>query len=499
MKYLSLLIPALFLLSGLRAAEIPLTQARLPECGSFSKNSGILTIHVPPGDSRRKGMNSAVIELPVKSMRGERIILCGTASAERLGLAERKQPYYGFKFMLVIRHKNGKMQYLDAGTDTPENFSNRTVSIRTKIPQDAESLNLHLGLQNVSGRVQFRGISWNTEEDFFAPGWKIPAKFRCAYSPEIRNCPVRRGVMSPPVQACTVRDLEELASWGANLIRWQLWTPPELTERGRIMDWYKLRLDELERLLPHLERLGIYAVIDMHLPPGGQTEKQQFRMFDRKEYLDIFVDVWRMIARRLKGQKMIHGYDLCNEPYQNQPVKYLNYVDCQYRVAEAIRKIDPETPVIVEANDWCAPEAFAYLKPLPLKNIIYQVHMYQPMAFTHQGVHGKPRGIAYPACLPGGIQELRKILEPVRKFQQKYGAVIFCGEFSAARWADGANLYLRDVITICEEYGWSWTYHAFREWHGWSVEHSSDFHDTKKAGQETPRKKVLLEFFRRNR
>ena len=26
-------------------------------------------------------------------------------------------------------------------------------------------------------------------------------------------------------------------------------------------------------------------------------------------------------------------------------------------------------------------------------------------------------------------------------------------------------------IEIFEEYGWDWTYHAFREWNGWSLEH----------------------------
>ncbi len=488
MRLINFLLLFLFV-SGLAAAEIPLDQAQLPDCGSFQRDT--LIIQVP--QERRQGMNSAVITLPVKQMQGKRVLLYGTASAERLTLSKREKPWYGFKFMLVIYRKNGETQYLDAGTDTPETFSDRTLCIRTGIPQDAERLELHLGLQNVSGRAVFRNPGWQTEEEFFAP---VRQSDRCVYSPAVRKRPVRRGVMSqsPPVQSGTAQNLEDLASWGANLIRWQLWTPPELTEQTQIMDWYKRSLDELERFLPLLERLGIEAVVDMHLPPGGRTENQQFRMFDEEKYLDSFVAVWQLIARRLKGKKMIYGYDLCNEPNQIQPVKYLNYIDCQYRAAEAIRKIDPETPVIVESNALCAPSAFAYLKPLPLKNIIYQVHMYQPMAFTHQGVHGAPRGIVYQ----GGIQYLRKILEPVRQFQQKYGAVIYCGEFSAVRWAEGAEQYLRDVITLCEEYNWSWTYHAFREWHGWSVEHSSDFHDMKKTERDTPRKKVLLEFFRRN-
>lgn len=36
---------------------------------------------------------------------------------------------------------------------------------------------------------------------------------------------------------------------------------------------------------------------------------------------------------------------------------------------------------------------------------------------------------------------------------------------------DGAERNLADLISIFNEYGWDWTYHAFREWPGWSVEH----------------------------
>ena len=69
---------------------------------------------------------------------------------------------------------------------------------------------------------------------------------------------------------------------------------------------------------------------------------------------------------------------------------------------------------------------------------------------------------------------LRGILKPVRDFQLKHGARIYVGEFSAVAWAPGAEKYLEDCIALFEEYGWDWTYHAFREWQGWSVEHEGD-------------------------
>ena len=95
-------------------------------------------------------------------------------------------------------------------------------------------------------------------------------------------------------------------------------------------------------------------------------------------------------------------------------------------------------------------------------------------------------------------ETLRRILKPVRDFQQRHGARIYVGEFSAVRWAPGAERYLEDCISLFEEYGWDWTYHAFREWNGWSVEHTENPQDNEPAQTDTARKKVLLKYFRRN-
>ena len=91
------------------------------------------------------------------------------------------------------------------------------------------------------------------------------------------------------------------------------------------------------------------------------------------------------------------------------------------------------------------------------------------------------------------------MLAPVREFQLAYNVHIYVGEFSAIRWAPGAADYLRDCIELFEEYDWDWTYHAYREWDGWSVEHGSDPKDHQPAEEPTDRKKLLLSWFARNK
>jgi hypothetical protein len=125
-----------------------------------------------------------------------------------------------------------------------------------------------------------------------------------------------------------------------------------------------------------------------------------------------------------------------------------------------------------------------------------------PGEFTHQGVHNTATGIAYPGKIGSTYwnkEQLRKVLAPTREFQLAYNVHIYVGEFSAIRWAPGAAHYLRDCIELFEEYDWDWTYHAYREWDGWSVEHGSDPKDHQPTAEPTNRKKLLLDWFGRNK
>ena len=70
------------------------------------------------------------------------------------------------------------------------------------------------------------------------------------------------------------------------------------------------------------------------------------------------------------------------------------------------------------------------------------------------------------------------------------------GRVSAIAWAPGADQYLRDCIGIFRDYGWDWTYHAFREWAGWSVEHEGEDDASLRPSADNPRKQALLEGMR---
>ena len=319
-----------------------------------------------------------------------------------------------------------------------------------------------------------------------------------------------RGVMSPSKRTppdMTEDDFETLQAWGATLIRYQMSSNVRHVEDEDLLAWFdrwlEPKLDHFDTyVLPQAVKRGMKVVLDLHEAPGRKTEFNEMRMLHDPTIAAHFVETWRRIAARFKGREGIYGYDLINEPMQTgEAAPECDFWTLQKRAAEAIREIDPDIPIIVECNGQDSPWAYGCFSPLDMTNIIYQVHMYLPLAYTHQGVMWKQGDSyrPYPDEAKGWNKDyLRAGLRPVREFQLRHGAKIYCGEFSAVAWAPGADQYLRDCIDIFEEYGWDWSYHAFREWEGWCVEHEGpDAQHLVPAAADTPRKRALLEGLRR--
>ena len=315
-----------------------------------------------------------------------------------------------------------------------------------------------------------------------------------------------RGVMSP-AREMTEDDFRTLSDWHVKLLRYQMVRDWHALNANRDLDeydnWLKGKLDHLESfVLPKARECGMKVVIDLHVPPGGKGEDNEMNMFHDPEYAKHFVLCWMRIAKRFKGNASVYGYDLINEPTQKLPAaKGMDCWTLQRKTAERIRMIDPDTPIIVESNLAASPYAMPP-KPFDLKDIIYQVHVYIPVEYTHQGVfapNAEPK--KWPDPSRGWERDFcirDRILKPVRDFQLKYGARIYVGEFSAICWAEGADRYLADCISLFEEFGWDWTYHAFREWPGWSVEHEGADAGHFSSSPDNSRKRVLLQAFKRN-
>ena len=472
-------------------------------------SGNILTVDVPA--DAPSGMYGATATLDLAPYEGRS--LAASVEAESGPLSTATTPIHGLKFMFHFANPLAGLDCWPEARRPATPFARRKLEVSDTLSGGSRSARgtLFLGLQGVSGRIVFdlSTLEIISGEPFYP---QVNGDLVCAYAASLAapSAPRRRGVMSP-ARDMTEDDFRTLADWGATLVRYQMVDGPEPASGeatdaylARYRAWLDGRLDHLDRdVLPWAVRHGMEVVVDLHASPGGRIEAREFRMFREKAYADEFVALWRRIAVRFLGRAGIYGYDLCNEPDQLSAAPS-DYWTLQRLAAEAIRGIDPETPIIVESNNKDAPLAFTYLSPLDLTNVIYQVHMYEPGDFTHQipkkGQAFSPEtAVSYPA--PGQDRAaLEKALAPVRAFEKRHGAKIYVGEFSASAWAPGADRYIADCIALFREYGWDWTYHAFREWEGWSVEHEpvsfGTTPDCFRPSADNPRKRALIEGLR---
>ena len=448
-----------------------------------------------------------MIRLRLDVTRYRECILRFECSAKADGVSKPAQVYNGVKFMLhYVSPSHGP--FWQNQNNVFGTFDWKRLGFTAGVPADVGEAWLVLGLQESHGEVWFDDLKvtvWAVRPHRPEPDPNAGPPFRGHGLARLR------GVMSP--NSFRDEDLRVLGEeWQANLIRWQMTTRwgagykhPQDYDLARYNRWLDAELADLDKVLEACNRYGILVVVDLHSPPGGRRPNSDLVMLHEPEYLEAFVSVWERIARRYKGHTAVWAYDLVNEPVQNEPppAGQPDYLAAQVRAAKAIRAIDPDRPIILEVDRWDSADGFTYLEPVDIPRVIYQVHMYYPAQFTHQTIHGNPGGIRYPGEIAGRTCDkdvLRQHLAPVREFQLAYNAHIYVGEFSAIRWApdNSAFRYLRDCVDILEEYGWDWSYHAYREWDGWSVEHGPDPEDHQRTTEPTQRKRLLLDWFAKN-
>ncbi|MBR1609298.1 MAG: cellulase family glycosylhydrolase [Kiritimatiellae bacterium] len=493
-------------------------------------------------DAAATGAILSKAALDLTGLTGEGLGLLMTIRVRAEGVTEpASSATGGVKFMLAYRDSDdGEMHYVSAaipsGTYDWRTVTNRVNILTAPFNPEPGTAVLHLGLQGCTGRVDFdlSSLDVSAEDVGVTPvnqdyivrypdddcsqfphcsqitnaNCNLPFVNNCGQLSIVNNQPLR-GFMSPQ-RDMTEDDLDTLRSWGATLVRFQLTSSWSGTDTDQDLDeyfaWLDSRLDNLEDVLRWAAARGMKVCVDLHSPPGGKRVIDGVRtmnMFFEERFAEAFLETWRRIARRVKGHPAIYGYDLVNEPNQRVPAPF-SYWELQRRAAEAVRAIDPDTAIVVESNLGDNAEAYRYLSPLAMDNVIYQVHLYKPYEFTHQGINGNPLSdssgpLAYPSRERGWDHDfLRAILAPVRAFQEKHRCRIYAGEFSSASWAPGADLWLRDCIDLFEEYGWDWTYHAFRESTVFSIEHEpidpgrvGDYNFV--ASEDNPRRSTLLD------
>ena len=175
-------------------------------------------------------------------------------------------------------------------------------------------------------------------------------------------------------------DIRFIKSVGFNTVRiplhWRLFMDADgdVTGEGWLL---------LDRVLGWIREAELYAIVDLHAAPGGQTGINHDDgpgyplMFYVPRDRQLTVKLWRAIARRYAGNPAILGYDILNEPIAPyHDVSTLNpRLEPFYKeVTAAIREEDPGRIIILAAGQWSS--SFDMFGPPFADNLAYTYHSF---------------------------------------------------------------------------------------------------------------------------
>ncbi|WP_337101823.1 glycoside hydrolase family 5 protein [Paenibacillus sp. YIM B09110] len=177
-------------------------------------------------------------------------------------------------------------------------------------------------------------------------------------------------------------DIRRMAEEGLNSLRIPINARFLAREGVSEPEWHDEHLAMLDRIIGWCRTYRIYAILDLHGAPGGQTgtniddsENDLPELFTDERNKRQTVELWRMLAERYKDERIVAGYDLLNEPLPNWFAQYNDQVMPLYvDIINAIREVDSKHLIILEGVHWATD--WSIFTTLPDNNVLLQFHKY---------------------------------------------------------------------------------------------------------------------------
>lgn len=293
------------------------------------------------------------------------------------------------------------------------------------------------------------------------------------------------GPVGPPYAQA---DLDRLAALGANLV---VLSHPGVNGSAKPYPFLPAVEAHLDGLLARAEKADLFAVIAFRTGPGrneallsgvGTPDEHVWRDAVAQ---DAWVAMWRHVAGRYAGRKVVAGYELLveatgtvaaaadhpNDGAAADPAAFLNhyggttydYNPMAARMIAAIREVDGSTPILLGANNY---SSIAWLPTIQLSadaGVVLDVHQYEPEKFTHCEAD---QSVVYPGVVPedkGPVQAdrawLNGLLGALVPYQKSHPVSV--SEYGAQRFCKGAPAYLGDEHAIFSSFSLS---HAVWLW-----------------------------------
>jgi len=270
-------------------------------------------------------------------------------------------------------------------------------------------------------------------------------------------------------------------------------------------------LIKLKEVLSWAEKYELKVVVTPLSLPGcrwrqNNDNKVDLRLWEDSAWQQKAIRFWIDLATELKNYSCVIAYDILNEPcpelqtdIEEQTVpgaadRFLDWYSLYkgtprdlplfyQRMINAIRVIDPETPIMVESGFYAQPSAYMeWPGKLEDSKLLYSFHIYEPYDFTSVNNFRNGGKYVYPGKILFGPNEIWWDKTVIELYMKPFGEWlnqhsipvnrVVAAEFGCVRMNKGVEVYLEDILTFIEDRGYHWAFYSYREdgWDGYDYE-----------------------------
>lgn len=198
----------------------------------------------------------------------------------------------------------------------------------------------------------------------------------------------------------------------------------------------------IDKIIDLCKKYGMYAIIEMHAAPGGQSpyfvaDPDDKKLWNGEDNKNQLVKLWTAIANRYKDNKTVAAYDLLGEP---SAWFAADLIELYGRVIKGIRSVDKSHMLMLQATDFT--KKLDIFSKLLDNNQIFSVHFY-----------------TWFLLIPIPESDWVKDFDNFDVFSKKMGVPVYIGEWGEAGINDLTKVakYIRDPkYNFCGDAFWSW-------------------------------------------
>lgn len=254
----------------------------------------------------------------------------------------------------------------------------------------------------------------------------------------------------------TERDFAQAAEWGFDHVRIPVDYNILQNEDGSVIaDGY----ERLAAALANCRKNGLKLIIDLHKTAGFSFDtysENESGFFENEKYQERFYLIWEEMSRRFGAEQDV-AFELLNEVTDQEFIGAWNRIakECIRR----IRAIAPEVLILVGSYWNNAATTVKALDPPYDSRVIYNMHCYEPLVFTHQGAYWTDR------IDPEKRMKFEDSETSLQYFEELFSSAIekanaentglYCGEYGVISFVtpEDAVKWFRCINTVFKKYG----------------------------------------------